>query len=104
MLEERVRAAGLTLSEWVRETLLAAPAEPGAELAGEIVLAELLALRSLMLNLHFRADKGPLTDAEMRSLIERADAVKGERARERLAWGADRATAEPVSAAQPEEV
>jgi len=40
-----------------------------------------------MLNLHFRADKGPLTDAEMRSLIERADAVKGERARERLAWG-----------------
>lgn len=104
VLEERVRAAGLTLSEWVRETLLAAPAEPGAELAGEIVLAELLALRSLMLNLHFRADKGPLTDAEMRSLIERADAVKGERARERLAWGADRATAEPVSAAQPEEV
>lgn len=30
MLEERARAAGLTLSEWVREVLLSAPVEPGA--------------------------------------------------------------------------
>ena len=29
MLEERARAAGLTLSEWVRDVLLAAPVEPG---------------------------------------------------------------------------
>jgi hypothetical protein len=49
--------------------LLAAPVEPGAE-SGEVVLAELLALRSLLLNLHFRADKGPLTEAELRGLIE----------------------------------
>jgi hypothetical protein len=85
VLEERVRAAGLTLSEWVREVLLAAPAEPGAELTGEVVLAELLALRSLFLNLHFRAAKGePVPEAEMRGLIERADGVKIERARERL--------------------
>jgi hypothetical protein len=60
MLEERARAAGLTLSEWVRDVLLSAPgtgrpgSEPGAE-ASEIVLAELLALRSLFLNLSFRA-------------------------------------------------
>lgn len=83
MLEERARANGLTLSEWVRDVLLSAPAEPGAE-ANEIVLAELLALRSLFLNLQFRADKGPLTEAEMRGLIERADSVKMQRARERL--------------------
>ena len=76
MLEERARAAGLTLSEWVRDVLLAAPAEPGAELAGEVVLAELLALRSLFLNLQFRSDKGQLSEAELRSLIERADATK----------------------------
>jgi len=30
MLEERARANGLTLSEWVRDVLLSAPAEPGA--------------------------------------------------------------------------
>jgi hypothetical protein len=83
MLEERARANGLTLSEWVRDVLLSAPAEPGAE-ASEIVLAELLALRSLFLNLQFRADKGPMTEAEMRGLIERADSVKMQRARERL--------------------
>jgi len=84
MLEERARASGLTLSEWVRDVLLAGPAEPGAELAGEVVLAELLALRSLFLNLQFRSDKGQLSEAELRSLIERADATKLERARERL--------------------
>ena len=30
MLEERARANGQTLSEWVRDVLLSAPAEPGA--------------------------------------------------------------------------
>jgi hypothetical protein len=85
MLEERARANGLTLSEWVRDVLLSAPAEPGAE-ASEIVLAELLALRSLFLNLQFRAaGQSSLTEADMRGLIERADGVKMQRARERLA-------------------
>ena len=74
----------MRLAEWVREALLAAPAEPGVD-SGEVVLAELLALRSLFLNLHFRAGKEPLTEAEMRGLIERADSVKMQRARERLA-------------------
>jgi hypothetical protein len=83
MLEERARANGLTLSEWVRDVLLSAPAEPGAE-ASEIVLAEVLALRTLFLNLQFRQGQGPMTEAEMRGLIERADGVKGDRARERL--------------------
>jgi hypothetical protein len=84
MLEERARSSGLTLSEWVRDVLLAAPVEPSAEAGSEVVLAELLALRSLLLNLSFRADKSPLTEADLRGLIERADATKLERARERL--------------------
>jgi hypothetical protein len=84
MLEERARANGLTLSEWVRDVLLSAPVD-GAPEASEIVLAELLALRSLFLNLSFRAGKEPMTEAEMRGLIERADSVKMQRARERLA-------------------
>ena len=106
ILEERARASGLTLSEWVRDVLLAGPAEPGAELASEVMLAELLALRSLFLNLQFRSDKGQLSEAELRSLIERADATKLERARERL-----RAAAPPsnepskeTDETQPEEV
>lgn len=83
MLEERAQTAGLTLSEWVREVLLAAPMD-GAGETGEVILAEVLALRTLFLNLQFRQAQGPMTEAEMRGLIERADAVKGERARERI--------------------
>ncbi len=52
MLEERAHANGLTLSEWVSDVLLSAPADGAPEVA-EIVLAELLALRSLMLNLQY---------------------------------------------------
>lgn len=83
MLEERAQAAGLTLSEWVREVLLAAPVDGAGETA-EVILAEVLALRTLFLNLQFRQGQGPMTEAEMRTLIERADGVKMQRARERL--------------------
>ena len=88
LLEERARGAGLRLAEWVREALLAAPVEPGMGSgvdSGEVALAEDLALRSLLLNLHFRAAKGePVAEAEMRGLIERADETKMQRARERM--------------------
>ena len=84
MLEARAQAAGRTLSEWVRDVLLAAPTTEG-ELIGEVALGELLALRTLLLNLFFRSAKGEaIPEAEMRALIERADRVKGDRARERL--------------------
>ncbi|HEY1650219.1 MAG TPA: hypothetical protein VGF96_19705 [Terracidiphilus sp.] len=87
-LEATARAADMTLSEWVRAVLLAAPGvelpDDEAALAGRVALAEVLALRTLFLNLQFRQAQGPMTEAEMRGLIERADAVKGERARERL--------------------
>ena len=88
-LEECARQADMTLSEWVREVLLSAPGVelPGDEaaLAGRVALAELLALRTLLLNLFFRAAKGEaIPEAEMRALIERADGAKMQRARERL--------------------
>jgi len=76
---------GWTLSEWVRDVLLAAPVDGGPE-AGEVVLAELLALRSLFPQSPVPGAKGePVAEAEMRGLIERADSVKMQRARERLA-------------------
>jgi hypothetical protein len=55
-----------------------------AALAGRVTLAEVLALRTLFLNLQFRQAQGPMTEVEMRGLIERADGVKMQRARERL--------------------
>jgi hypothetical protein len=107
LLEERARGAGMRLAEWVREALLSAPVEPVAGSgvdSGEVALGEILALRSLLLNLHFRAAKGePVAEAEMRGLIERADGTKIERARERMeaVRAAARATvAEPESEAE----
>ncbi len=69
----------------------------------EVALSEFLALRSLLLNLHFRSATIP--EAEMRGLIERADGSKLERARERLtaARAATKAT-EPEQETEPEEV
>ncbi len=105
LLEERARGAGMRLGEWVREALLSAPAESGPD-SGEVALGEILALRSLLLNLHFRAAKGEaIPEQEMRGLIERADGSKIERARERMA--AVRAAArapvpEPETAAETE--
>jgi hypothetical protein len=68
LLEERARGAGMRLAEWVREALLAAPVEPGMGSgvdSGAVALAEVLALRSLLLNLHFRAAKGePVAEAD----------------------------------------
>jgi hypothetical protein len=104
MLEARAQAAGRTLSEWVRDVLLAAPTTEG-ELIGEVALGELLALRTLLLNLFFRSAKGEaIPEAEMRALIERADAVKGDRARERIEAARSRATkkAEPTGEPEPE--
>jgi hypothetical protein len=103
LLEERARGAGMRLGEWVREALLSAPAESGPD-SGEVALAEVLALRSLLLNLHFRSATIP--ESEMRGLIERADGSKLERARERLAAAraASRATGpEPETTSEPEQ-
>lgn len=108
MLEARAETAGRTLSEWVRDVLLAAPTTEG-ELIGEVTLAELLALRTLLLNLFFRAAKGEagqssISEPEMRALIERADAVKGERARERIEAARSQAKekVEPTGEREPE--
>ena len=57
LLEERACGAGMRLAEWVREALLSAPVESGVD-SGEVALGEVLALRSLLLNLHLRAAKG----------------------------------------------
>jgi hypothetical protein len=113
LLEERARGAGMRLAEWVREALLSAPVELGPN-SGEVALAEVLALRSLLLNLHFRAAKGePVAEAEMRGLIERADGSKMQRARERMeavqstARATDsepEAASETAAATNPEEV
>ena len=76
------------VSEWVRTALLKA-AE--AQVTDSVVLAELLALRAILLNLHFTMCSGGSVTAEsMQRLIERADQEKLQQAEARLAAAARR--------------
>ncbi len=76
-------AGGQTISEWARDVLLNAT-KPNA--SDQTVLAEVLALRTILLNLHFAVSQGQtLTAEEMQQFIERADQNKLSKARQRLA-------------------
>ncbi len=102
-LEARARARELTLSEWVRAELLE-PRADGGGAADEVLLGEVLALRTILLNLMFSLTNGkPVTPKAMRELIERADGDKARKAMERLT--AVRATVpeqDPASQMEPE--
>jgi hypothetical protein len=76
-------AHSLTISEWARKTLLQV-AEPDPIVTA--LLAELLALRTILLNLHFALLEGTTLTAEtMQALINRADHDKWNKVDERLA-------------------
>jgi len=75
-----------TISEWARHVLLKATKPNAGE---QTVLAEVLALRTILLNLHFAVSRGQtLTAEEMQQLIERADQNKLNKALSRLAEAA----------------
>ena len=75
-----------TISEWARDVLLKATKPNAGE---QTVLAEVLALRTILLNIQFAISQGQtLTAEEMKQLIERADQNKLSKARQRLAEAA----------------
>src|SRR5260370_2880951 len=75
-----------TISEWARDVLLKA-AKPNA--SEQTALAEVLALRTILLNVNFAISQGQtLTVAEMQQLIERAHQTKLSKAIQRLAEAA----------------
>lgn len=72
-----------TISEWARDVLLKSTKPNARE---QTVLAEILALRTILLNIHFVVSQGQtLTAEEMQKLIARADQDKLGKARQRLA-------------------
>jgi hypothetical protein len=77
------------LSEWAREVLLSTFAATPRDV---VLLAEVLALRTILLNLLFAVAAGETPTAEtMRRLIERADHDKLRTAGERLTLSASEA-------------
>jgi hypothetical protein len=76
-------AAGQTVSAWVHDVVLATTTPRPAD---HVLLAEFLAVRTILLNLHLAAATGDTPTAEaIKRLIERADADKLRRAQERFA-------------------
>ena len=88
-LEQAAQKASKTLGEWCREVMLASangqPELNGTGGEAHAVMAEVVALRAILLNVLFKQAKGePLTAEEMQRLIDRADSDKLKKARERL--------------------
>ena len=84
-LEARAHAQKLTLSEWVRAELLKTNDEVGT-VPGDVLLAEIMASRTILINLVYSISKGESMTAEtMQELIRRTDENKTRRAQELLA-------------------
>ncbi len=84
-MEACAREKQLSMSEWSRRVLLGA-ANIGQGSAGEqAILAEVIALRTIVANLIYTfASEGKVTAEQMRAFIERADGTKSKRAMELL--------------------
>lgn len=83
-LEAQAHTRQLTLSEWVRGELL--KTNDGSKAPGEVLLAEVMASRSILINLVYSISKGqPITAEAMQELIRRTDENKTRRAQELLA-------------------
>lgn len=81
-LQERAEHAGLTLSEWARQVLLEAV---GSSQETRLLLAELLALRMIVLRLHLDLIEGDQpTKERVKEILERADATKHALAEQRI--------------------
>ena len=77
VLESRAAAAGLTLSEWVRDVLLGSSVEMGTMAAERAILGEMLAMRAILLNFMLKLGaRQPITEQISRELIAWADENK----------------------------
>jgi mobilization protein NikA len=83
-VEAAAANAGKKVAEWLREAALA-HARAGQEETDPILLAEIMGMRSLMLNLFARASEGPLTTEDLRKMSAYSDSIKEQRAQDYMA-------------------
>ena len=84
-LDAAAQTSGGSLGEWCREVLLASLERGKPTPAEQTVVSEVLALRTILLNVVFSLAEGKVvTQEEMSALIERADAEKLNKAIQRL--------------------
>lgn len=76
---------GLSVSEWCRNVVLERTHGDRPTEAEQVTLAEILALRTILLNLHFAVARAETITADaMQTIIERADRDKVKKSMERL--------------------
>ena len=85
-LTAQAERAKQSLGEWCREVLLERAEGRPPSAAEQAVLGEVLALRTIVINLHFAVSKGEKVMADqMQQIIDRADSEKLKKALARLA-------------------
>jgi hypothetical protein len=82
--EAAASSEGMSVSAWIREAILARLSAAQNVNTDPIVLAELMAIRALIVNLFAAASKGPLTDESLRKMQAYADSIKEQKAGEFL--------------------
>jgi hypothetical protein len=81
---------GQSVSEWCRSVLLGSIRVTAPTDTDRVLLAEVLALRTILLNLHFAMARSETISADdMQAIIDRADHSKEAKAAERLARDRD---------------
>ena len=84
-LEARAANQGISISEWCRSVLLEKTGGDRPTKGEETMLGEILALRMILLNLHFAVARGETITADgMQAIIDRADQAKASKAAERF--------------------
>jgi hypothetical protein len=83
-VESAAVKAGKKLAEWLRDAALT-QARASQELTDSILLAEIMGMRSLMLNLFARVSEGPICVEDLRKMSSHADSIKEQKAQEFLA-------------------
>jgi hypothetical protein len=83
-VESAAAKAGKKLAEWLRDAALT-QARASQELTDSILLAEIMGMRSLMLNLFARASEGPISIEDLHKMSSHADSIKEQKAQEFLA-------------------
>lgn len=84
-VEAAAANAGKKVAEWLRDAALAHARAGQEEQTDPILLAEIMGMRTLMLNLFAKASEGPLTAEDLRKMSAYSDSIKEPKAQEFMA-------------------
>jgi hypothetical protein len=81
-VESAAASAGKKLGEWLRGAALAQARSSEEERTDPVLLAEIMGMRTLMLNLFREASKGPISDESLRKMSAYSESIKKQKAEE----------------------